>query len=344
MGERREQVIRTGKILSSLIGMAVITLMLTGCPKEKAPAGSGASATPTSGATTYQIAVIPKATSHSFWLTVKAGAEAAGKEENAEIIWQGPSQETQITEQINIFQNQLNAGVNGIVLAACDAHALIRPVQEALKRDVPVVTIDSGLAKEEDPSLCYIATDNVEGGRRAAEALAKAVGEKGSVGMLPYIRGAVSSDEREKGFREGISKYPHIKLVSVLYTESDPEKAINQTQNMLTANPGIVGIFAANEPAGVGAASVLKQKGLAGKVKLVAYDASTEELKALEEGVIQALIVQDPFQMGYKGVKTVMKAIRKQPITEKFIDSGVTVVTKENLHTPEVQKLLNPLR
>jgi len=332
-----------GKILWSFLGIAIMASTLAGCQKEKAPTSSVSSATNADKPTTYKIAVIPKATAHSFWLTVKAGADSAGREEGAEIIWQGPSQETQIAEQINIFQNQLNAGVNGIVLAACDAHALIRPVKEALERGVPVVTIDSGLAKEEDPSLCYIATDNVEGGRRAAEALAKAIGGKGTVGMLPYIKGAVSSDEREKGFREGISKYPNIQLVSVLYTESDPEKAINQTQNMLTAHPDIAGIFAANEPAGVGAASVLKQKGLAGKVKLVAYDASAEERKALEEGVIQALIVQDPFQMGYKGVKTVLKAIRKEPITEKFIDSGVTVVTKENLHTPAVQKLLNPL-
>jgi ribose transport system substrate-binding protein len=226
------------------------------------------------------------------------------------------------------------------VLAATDAKSLIKPVQDALSKNIPVVTIDSGLS--EPISLCYIATNNVEGGRQAADALAKAIGEKGKVGLLIFLKGARSSDEREQGFIEGLRKYPNIQLVSTLDIQSDPQKALEMTLNMLNAHPDLAGIFAANEPGGVGAANALRQRKLTDKVKLVAFDASEDQIKSLNEGIIQALVVQDPFKMGYLGVKTVMKAIRKEPISEKFIDSGVVVVNKENINTESIQKLLYP--
>jgi ribose transport system substrate-binding protein len=328
-----------------LLFVAAMTLAITGCPKEKPAAPTGGqtggtgSSTPDSGRK-KRIAVIPKGTAHSFWQTVLAGAQAAGQEENVEIIWQGPSGETDITGQINLVQNQINAGVDGIVLAATDAKSLLKPVQDAMSKNIPVVTIDSGLS--EPISLSYIATNNVEGGRQAADALAKAIGEKGKVGLLIFLKGARSSDEREQGFIEGLRKYPNIQLVSTLDIQSDPQKALEMTLNMLNAHPDLVGIFAANEPGGVGAANALRQRKLTDKVKLVAFDASEDQIKSLNEGVIQALVVQDPFKMGYLGVKTVMKAIRKETLSEKFIDSGVVVVNKENINTEPIQKLLYP--
>jgi ribose transport system substrate-binding protein len=328
-----------GLLLAALLGTT-----LTGCPKEQPAetpgAGAPSAAAASGGGKKLTIAVIPKATSHTFWQSVKAGAEAAGKEDGVDIVWQGPDREGEITTQVNLVQTQITNKVDAIVLAATDAEALVKPAKDALAKGIPVITIDSGL-KDKDASLCYIATDNVEGGRKAAEALAKEIGEKGKVGLLIFEKGSVSSDEREKGFEEGIKQYPNIQLVATLES-NDPQKATDTTMNMLTAHPDIVGIFAANEPNGVGAANVLRQKKLGGKVKLVAYDSSPDEINALEEGVIQATIVQDPFQMGYKGVKTALKAIHKEPITEKFVNSGMTVVTKDNLHTPDVQKLVNP--
>lgn len=331
-----------------LLMAAALGLGVTGCPKNAPEAGS--SATPPNASAgapgagggdsgkKLQIAVMPKGTAASFWQAVKAGAEQAGKEDNVEIIWQGPGSEGSITEQINLVQTQITNKIDGIVIAACDANALVKPLQEANAKGIPVVTIDSGVSDKSVPRA-YIATDNVEGGRQAADALAKAIGEKGEVGLLIFQKGAASSDDREKGFEEGIKKYPNIKIVSTLEA-NDPQKSTDTVTNMLTANPNIAGIFAANEPNGIGAANVLKQKGLVGKVKLVAYDSSPEEIKALQDGTIQATIVQAPFQMGYKGVKTVLKAIKKEPITETFINSGMTVVTKDNLNTPEVQKLV----
>ncbi len=334
-----------GALLTALVGLTV-----SGCAKPAAETDGAASSTsasqagqPASSASggsvkRLQIAVMPKGTAASYWQAVKAGAEQAGKEDNADIIWQGPGSEGSITEQINLVQTQITNKIDGIVIAACDAEALVKPLQDAKAKGIPVVTIDSGVSNK-DVSLAYIATDNVAGGRAAADALAKAVGEKGEVGLLIFQKGAASSDDREKGFEEGLKKYPNLKIVSTLEA-NDPQKATDTVTNMLTAHAGIAGIFAANEPNGIGAANALKQKGLAGKVKLVAYDSSPEEIKAVSDGIIQATIVQAPFQMGYKGVKTVLQAIKKQPIPAAFIDSGMTVVTKENLNSPEVQKLV----
>lgn len=328
--------------IAGLMSLAAMAVVVGGCPKEQ-PSDSAGGTTGGGGVVSgkkLNIAVMPKGTKHQFWQAVKAGADQACKEENCEVDWAGPANEGSIQDQVNLVETKITAKIDGIVLAATDATALNKPLNDAKAKGIPVVTIDSGVT-DKDASLAYIATDNVEGGRKAAEALAKAMGEKGKVGLLIFQKGSASSDDRQRGFEEGIKKYPGIQLVTTLEA-NDPQRATETTLNMITAHPEITGIFAANEPNGVGAANALKQKGLAGKVKLVAYDSSTEEIKALQDGIIQATIVQDPFQMGYKGVKAVLNAIRKKPVGDKFINSGMTVVTKDNLNTPEVQKLVNP--
>ncbi len=320
--------------------VAAVAFASAGCPKEKTPDAAGGEGGGGGSAQKYKIAVIPKGTKHQFWQAVHAGAQKAGDEERVDIDWQGPQDEKRIEDQVGLVETKITAGVNGIVLAASDKTALVRPVKDAMGKGIPVVIIDSGIA-EPNAAEAYIATDNVAGGKAAADALAKACGAKGKVGLLIFGKGSASSDDREKGFVEGIAKYPNMKLVSTLEA-SNPQQANDKATNMLTANPDIVGIFAANEPNGDGAANAIKQRGLVGKVKLVAYDSSDEEVKDIRDGIIQATVVQDPFQMGYLGVKTALKAIRKQPISNKTIDSGMTVVTKENLDTPAVQKLINP--
>lgn len=330
----------------------LVSLSLCGCEKEKpaetSPAtananGKGAAAQTPTGDVKYKIAVIPKGTENSYWKMLDAGAEAAGKEENVEIIWQGPNKENSFEDQINVVQTQITSGVNGIVLAATNSESLAAPVKNATDKGIPVVMVDSGLIKEKDTSVCYISTDNVEGGRKAADALASAMGDKGNVAILSFVKGSQSADDRENGFIEQIKKHPGIKVVDpIYYDNSSPTEALNQAGNIMTAHPDVTGIFATNEPGGIGVGNYLKQRKMVGKIKMVAFDSSEEEVKFLEEGTAQALIVQDPYMMGYQGVKTVLKAIKKQTIDKKFIDSGVKVITKENMKTPEMQKLLKP--
>ncbi|HZP81206.1 MAG TPA: ABC transporter substrate-binding protein [Chthonomonadaceae bacterium] len=330
-----------------VLAAAALALAALGCPKERPapPAAGNAPASSTAPAgRKLQIAVVPKGTTASFWQTVKAGAEQAGKEMNADIIFQGPTEETDITGQKAILDVQINKKVDAIVMAACNAQTLVPTVEKAQQHGIPVVTIDSGI--DPDISLKFIATDNKKGGAAAADALAKLIGpEGGEVGLLPFVVGAGSSDDREHGFIEQLKQYPNLKLVSKLYSESDVNKAQEKINAMVTAHPNIKGIFAANQAGGVGAAQALKMKGLAGKVKLVAYDAGDEEIAALKAGTIQALVVQRPFDMGYKGVKAAVEAIKAGKVKAdkpEMEDTGVTVVTMENFNQPDIQKLLYP--
>ncbi len=168
------------------------------------------------------------------------------------------------------------------------------------------------------------------------------IGEEGTVGLIAFVPGAATSELREQGFKEGIAAYPNVTLLDTYHCYSDVAKAMDITQDMITANPNLKGIFASNEPAAIGAAQAIKAAGKAGEIKVVAFDASEDEIAALKDGSVQALIVQDPFRMGYEGVKAIID-IKAGKTVEKRIDTGVTVVTMDNFEQPDVQKLLFPV-
>lgn len=318
----------------AILAMTLLVLALAaGCGgPAQAPAAGG------DGTATLDIAVIPKGLTHQFWVTVRAGAEAAAAEMGAKVIWQGPTKETEIDRQINIMQDMINRGVDGIVMAACDENALATVVGQAGAAGIPVVTFDSGVKSEVPKS--FVATDNVAGAKLAADTLSELMGGTGEVGLIPFVPGAATSELREKGFKEGLLAHPGLKLAATNYCQSDIAIGMNVTTDMITAFPNLGGIFAANEPAAIGAAQALRGLGKAGTVKLVAFDASAEQIAALKEGVIQALVVQNPFKMGYEGVKAVISAIKGEEVP-KVIDTGVTIVTKDNVDSPEVQALLS---
>jgi ribose transport system substrate-binding protein len=198
-------------------------------------------------------------------------------------------------------------------------------------------------AVEPDHSFSFIATDNVAAAALAAEEMGRILKGKGKVAVLNFKKGSGTSDEREKGFLDGIKKFPGIEIVAQEYTESDVGMAVDKTQSIVTAHPDLDGIFASNEPNVIGAAKVLTDKGLAGKVKLVGFDGADAEIEGLQAGTVQALILQDPFKMGYEGVKALCQVLRGKGKPEKRIDTGAKVVTKENMSTPEMQKILYPL-
>lgn len=287
------------------------------------------------------ILVSPKGLEHAFWLTVKAGADSAGREFGVEVIWRGPARETDVPTQISILEDYINKRVDGIVLAATDAKGIISYVQKALVARIPVITVDSGV--ESDLPLSFVATDNVAAARKAAQTLVSLIGEKGEVACIPFVPGAATSVMREQGFREEIKNYPAIKLVAVQYSQSDVATAMAVTEDILTAHRNLAGIFGANEASALGVMRAIKTRGLAGKVKVVGFDASDDEIQALRDGLVQALIVQDPFKMGYLGVKYAVDAIHGKEVPRR-VDTGVYVVTRENLETAEIQRLLHPFR
>ena len=313
--------------LSLLLSLA-LSLCLVSLSCNRAGGGSGKP----------QIAVIPKGVSHNFWLSIKAGAEAAGQELGADIIWKGPATETDYTGQVNIVEDAINKKVDGIVLAPSSGDALVNPAKKAKAAGITMVIIDSGI--NWDGYEAYISTDNRKGGEIAAERLAEIIGGKGNVAILGVKKGSVSTDEREEGFQSVIkNKYPNIKIVDFLYGEADRAKSADKAEDIITRHPDLNGIFASNESSAVGALRAINVKAVQGKVKLVGFDASPDLIAAVKGGIIDSLVVQDPYKMGYEGVKAVLNKKANKPV-ERRLDTGVELVTKDNLETAKIQNLI----
>jgi ribose transport system substrate-binding protein len=299
-------------------------------------------------ADTYTIAVIPKGTTHEFWKSIHAGAEKAKLELAAagisvNVIWKGPLKEDDREQQVQVVENFIGRRVSAIVISPLDANALIAPLATAVQGKIPVLTIDSGV--NSPLASCYIATDNREGGRVAARTLAALVGPHGRVMMLRNAVGSANTEEREEGFLEVMKKeFPGIKLVSTeQHGGVSRDNAYRMSQNLLNRfGRELDGVFACNQPTTAGLLLALRDAGLAGgKVKFVGFDSGAVELLALKAGDVSALMVQDPFRMGYLGVKNAVAILRGETVP-KLIDTGVTVVTRENLEQPAIHDLVTP--
>ncbi len=286
------------------------------------------------------IAVVPKGQAHIFWQTVHAGAAAAGREFGVEIQWNGPATETEYTKQIEIVENFIARRVDGIVLAPTERVALVGVIERARREGIPVTIFDSGADTKNYVS--FVATDNYAGGRTAARRLGQLLGGKGKVAVIAVIPGSASTSERERGFQETLQKeFPGIQIAALQYGMSDRARSLAVSEDILTAHPDLQGIFASNESSAVGAAQAVKARNLSGKVRLVGFDSSPSLVDDLKSGVIDSLVVQNPYRMGYEAVKTIIEHLQ-QKTPPKRIDSGATLVTRDNMNTPEVQKLLNP--
>ena len=293
------------------------------------------------------IAVIPKGTTHEFWKSIHAGSNKAASELTAqgtdvEVIWKGPLREDDREQQIQVVEGFAAQGVSGIVLAPLDNRALVRPVEDAKRANVPTVIIDSGL--ESDQFVSFVATDNRKGGTLAADRMGQLLNGKGKVLVLRYAEGSASTTEREEGFISEIkAKFPEIELVSTnQYAGATRDTAKRASENLLQTFGDVVqGIFTPNESSTAGMLLALEDIGKAGKISFVGFDTSQRFIDALNANQLHGLVVQNPFNMGYLGVRTMVDSLLGKPV-EKKIDTGVMLVTKENLQTPEVNTLLHP--
>jgi len=296
------------------------------------------------------IAVIPKGATHEYWKSIHAGAVKASQELKVDIIWKGPLKEDDREAQIQVVEDLISRGVSGIVLAPLDDVALAGPVGNASRSNIPVVIIDSPIQSQDYVS--FVATDNYKGGFMAGEYLCKLLEGKGKVIMLRCHVGSASTTERERGFSDAIKACPGIQVVSDnQYAGVTTETAFQTSENLLARfkNPdgslGIDGIFCPNESTTFGMLRALQEGGWAGsakgKIKFIGFDSSLKLIEALQAGQINGLILQNPFQMGYLGVKTIVAHLNHQPI-EKRVDTGETLVTRENMDQPEIKELLSP--
>src|ERR1051326_8645419 len=306
-----------------------------------------AACTKTTGKKKFTIAVIPKGTTHEFWKSIHAGSNKAASELTAqgtdvEVIWKGPLREDDREQQIQVVEGFAAQGVSGIVLAPLDNRALVRPVEDAKRANVPTVIIDSGL--ESDQFVSFVATDNRKGGTLAADRMGQLLNGKGKVLVLRYAEGSASTTEREEGFISEIkAKYPEIELVSTnQYAGATRDTAKRASENLLQTFGDVVqGIFTPNESSTAGMLLALEDIGKAGKIFFVGFDTSQGFIDAINDNQLHGIVVQNPFNMGYLGVRTMVDSLMGKPV-EKKIDTGVMLVTKDNLQTPEVKTLLHP--
>jgi ribose transport system substrate-binding protein len=287
------------------------------------------------------IAVIPKNTTHVFWKAIEAGAREGAKEANVEMLWRGPLKEDDPAQQIQIVEQFISEGVDGIVLAPIDDTALKRPVAAAMEKGIPVVIMDSPLKGEPVRDfISTVATNNFRGGEMAGEHLGKLLAGKGRLVLFRFKRGSASASLREAGFLEAIKKFPDIHvIVDDRYSGTTAIEAQSVALNMLDKLKEADGIFCPTEPSTFGMLSALKRNNLAGSKALVGFDASQGLMEGLRKGDIQALVAQNPKKMGHEAVKVLVAKMKGETVP-LLIDTGAAIITKENLDTPEIQALL----
>jgi ribose transport system substrate-binding protein len=292
------------------------------------------------------VAVIPKGTSHAFWQSIHAGALKAAQELGVEVVWRGPLREDDRDSQVTEVENAAARGVDGIVLAPLDDSALVGPVSSAMKRRIPVVIFDSGLKGNDYVS--FVATDNDAGGRLAGEHMARLLGGKGRIVLLRYAEGHDSTSRREEGFLAAVKAHGGLQVVSAnQYGGADVEEAYKKSESILSTlkkpdgRLDVDGIFCPNESSTFAMLRVLQDNGWAGKVRFVGFDASDNLVQGLRVKAIDGLILQDPVNMGYLGVKTLVAHINGQ-VVDRRIDTGVRLITPTDMDTPEAKALLQP--
>jgi ribose transport system substrate-binding protein len=339
---------------SVLICWAVAALAAGGC--QQSPAD-------------YRVVVIPKGLTHEFWQSIHRGAQRAATDLDRdlhlhiEVIWDGPLRERDALAQIRIVDRRISTRLDGIVLAPQHSQTMVAPVQRAVEQHIPVVIIDSGLERP-DLTIKYVATDNRNGGRLAAKRLLATLRAEGKtaprVVLFRYAVGSESTEQRELGFHETIdaeiARQKAAGELTIIWVSDDKyagatkDSALREAAPLLNQHRGpdgkplIDGIFCVNESSAEGMLDALRSLGMERQVKLVGFDAGEPLLQAVDEGTIDALILQDPYRMGYLGTWTMVHYLRGyETVTPDphYLSTGEFVVTKSNLHDEATSGLYN---
>ncbi|MFS0779264.1 substrate-binding domain-containing protein [Neobacillus sp. 3P2-tot-E-2] len=286
-----------------------------------------------------KIIMIVKSKDLDFWNLVKSGTNMAAEEFHADTMFWAPSSEKNVDEQMELMEKAIQKKPDAIVLAAADFQRLAPLARKAKEKGILLLTLDSRLP--EHLSEGHIATDNVRAAGKAADYLAHLIGEKGKLAIISTVAGTATAMEREKGFMEAIQKYPDIQLIDIKFSGSDVGEAYRLTKQNLKEHPDLKGIFGINEFTIIGIAQANKELGETSAIKTVGFDSSPEILSFVEEGALSATVVQKPFNMGYLAVKQAV-SILEGKTKGKLLYTDSEIITKENMYSPENQKLLFP--
>lgn len=295
----------------------------------------------TASAADKEIAVIVKTVNSDFWQNVKKGAvDGAAKLKGYTATFQGAASDTDLAGQVALVENAVNRKVAGIVLAPSDPDALIPAMKKAWEAKIPVILIDSAASDAgKNYYQSFLATDNQKAGELCAKALIDKIGQEGKIAIMSFTAGSGSEIARVGGFRKYIEKNSKLKIVGTFYSNSQMGTALNQTTDVLAANADLKGLFGANEPTAIGMGRALVQSGKAGKVAAIGFDGNGDLQAFVKDGTIEAIAVQSAYMMGHLGVTTVADVVAGKKVP-KFLDTGVVMVTKKNIDTPEAKNVL----
>ncbi|KWX05665.1 sugar ABC transporter [Carbonactinospora thermoautotrophica] len=335
---------RRVKLAPSLAAVIALLALVVGVVAGRATAQSAGGSGGGSGgaAAGKRVDVIIKASDSSFWQTMLAGASKAAGDYGLQVSLFGPTSETDVNQQVQLVENSISRGVDAIVLAPNSSTALNNVIERARKAGIKVIIADTQVTTESDG---FIGTDNTkaaeQAGRRLCE-LTKAAGkDSGDVLIESSVAGVQVLENREEGFRSGLGSCPNLKVVGPRYNNNDINTAASQVNDALTANPRIVGVFAANNTSGDGTARAIKDNNAAGRIPVVSFDTDPQQVAALRDGTLDTLVVQNPYFFGYQGVvEAGMAVVGTAP--PRNLDPGAVLAEKSNMDTPEVQALLTP--
>jgi ribose transport system substrate-binding protein len=318
--------VRKWAATATIVGMATV---VAACGSSNG-GGGGSSSSGSSGSSGkhYNLTLIAGVKGDEFYITMNCGAQAEAKAKGASLNFQGPDQFA-ADQQIPIVNAVSAKNPDAVLIAPTDTQALYAPIKQLADNGSKVVLVDTTLSKP-DMAVSQIASNNLEGGREAAKTLLQLTGGKGKYLVINVKPGISTTDQRAQGFEEGLKGKSGVQYLGQQYNNDDPAKAAQIVSATLAKNPDLAGIFATNLFGAEGAATGLRQAGKFGKVKVVGFDAGPQQVQALKQGVVQALIAQKPAEIGKDGVDQALAALQGKPTTKK-IGTGFTVLTKKNL-------------
>lgn len=287
----------------------------------------------------HTVALVAKSTQTEFWLSVFAGAEAAATEYNLKLTITGPETEEDYEAQNRMVADAVAAGAEALVFSAIDYENNASAIDDAARAGVKIVAIDSSVASEMVST--YIGTDNYAAGRMAAQAALERVEGELTVGIVNYDISSANGQEREHGAVDLLQESGRAEVAAVINTLAEAGQAKEDTEAMLAEHPEINVLLAFNEPTSVGAAEAVSALGLSESVFLVGFDSNVVTVDGLQEGSVDALVVQNPYAMGYLGVESAYKLLAGQGDSlDKTVDTSTQVVDRENIFTMDGQKAL----
>lgn len=319
---------RAAKLLFIIVLLMACALVLFGYVRKK----SGQSAQK------YKVAVIAKSTESAFWKSVFAGANAAGTEYNVELSFQGPETEEDYETQNRMIEQAVADGVSAIVFSAVDYNANAKAIDEAAKKGIKIVVIDSDV--NSDAVSCRISTDNYAAGQMAGRAALLCPEEKLYVGIVNFDEKTANGQEREAGFRDVVEKDERVAYIETKNVLSTTEDARQKTSELWRERPEINVIATFNEWTSLGVGWAIRDLGIKDKTTVVAFDSNVVSVGMLETGEVDALIVQNPYAMGYLGVEKAYQILTGQKLSGEKLDTATTMVNRDNMFSEECQKIL----